>query len=386
MTIYKSRFPDVALSDKTITQRVFEGIDPEASILIDGPTGRAMTGAQFIGGVKSLAGGLTARGYGTGKVVALMAPNIPEYCVAFHASAWAGGTVTTINPTYTAHEVNHQLTDAAADVLVTIAMFADTAREAIKGTGIKEIVIIGDAPEGMVPLAELMGAPMAEQAPVDVAEHVVALPYSSGTTGLPKGVMLTHQNLVVNIDQSLAPADVQPGEMTVAFLPFFHIYGLEVLMNIYLAAGGGLVTMPRFDLEMYLKLVEQYKTPRLWIVPPVALALAKHPLVDQFDLGHVEQVNSAGRPPRRRCRPGDGRPARHQRNARLRHDRAFAGQPHLTPGPVQTRCLGRVDLEHRMPHREPRNARRHGPGQRRRALGARPAGDEGLSQQRQGHV
>ncbi|KAA0920430.1 4-coumarate--CoA ligase family protein [Aquicoccus porphyridii] len=296
MTIYKSRFPDVALSDKTITQRVFEGIDPEATILIDGPTGRAMTGAQFVGGVKSLAGGLTARGYGAGKVVALMAPNIPEYCVVFHASAWAGGTVTTINPTYTAHEVNHQLTDAAADVLVTIAMFADTARAAIKGTGIKEIVIIGDAPEGMVPLAELMGAPMAEQAPVDVAEHVVALPYSSGTTGLPKGVMLTHQNLVVNIDQSLAPADVQPGELTVAFLPFFHIYGLEVLMNIYLAAGGGLVTMPRFDLEMYLKLVEQYKTPRLWIVPPVALALAKHPLVDQFDLGHVEQVNSAAAP------------------------------------------------------------------------------------------
>ena len=128
MNIYKSTFPDVALTDKTITQRVFEGIDPEATILIDGPTGRKLTGAQFIGAVKSLAGGLTARGWGAGKVVALMAPNLPEYCVTFHASAWAGGTVTTINPTYTAHEVNHQLKDAGADVLVTIAMFADTAR------------------------------------------------------------------------------------------------------------------------------------------------------------------------------------------------------------------------------------------------------------------
>ena len=296
MTIYKSQFPDVALSEKTVTQRIFEGIDPEMTILIDGPTGRKLTGAQFMGGVKSLAGGLEQRGWGAGKVVALMAPNIPEYCMVFHASAWAGGTITTINPTYTAHEVNHQLKDAAADVLVTIAMFAETAKEAIKGTNVKEIVIIGDAPEGMIPLSEVMGAPMAEQAPVDVAEHVVALPYSSGTTGLPKGVMLTHRNLVVNIDQSLGPADVTPQEMTVAFLPFFHIYGLQVLQNIYLAAGGGLVTMPRFDLEMFLNLVTEYKTPRLWIVPPVALALAMHPLVQKYDLSFLEQVNSAAAP------------------------------------------------------------------------------------------
>ena len=296
MTIIKSTFPDVALTTKTITQRVFEGIDPDMAILIDGPSGRSLTGAQFIGAVKSLAGGLTARNWGAGKVVALMAPNIPEYCVVFHASAWAGGTVTTINPTYTAHEVNHQLNDAGADVLVTIAMFAETAKAAIEGTRVSEIVIIGDAPEGMVPLSDLMGAPMEEQSPVPVEDHVVALPYSSGTTGLPKGVMLTHRNLVVNTDQSLVPADVAHGELTVAFLPFFHIYGLQVLMNIYLAAGGGLVTMPRFDLEMYLRLVTEHRTPRLWIVPPVALALAKHPLVDSYDLTCVTQVNSAAAP------------------------------------------------------------------------------------------
>ncbi len=296
MTIYKSSFPDVSLTEKTITERVFEGIDPDMAVLIDGPSGRSITGAQFIDGVKSLAGGLTQRGWGAGKVVALMAPNLPEYCVVFHASAWAGGTVTTINPTYTAHEANHQLIDAGADILVTVAMFAETAQEAIKGTDVQEIVIIGDAPEGMVALSEMMGPPLEEQAPVDVAEHVVALPYSSGTTGLPKGVMLTHQNLVVNIDQTLATVDMNPGELTIAFLPFFHIYGLQILQNIYLASNGGLVTMPRFDLEMYLSLVVKYKTPRLWVVPPVALALAMHPMVDHHDLSCVVQVNSAAAP------------------------------------------------------------------------------------------
>ncbi len=296
MTIYKSRFADVPLTDLTVTQRVFAGIDPAMTILVDGPSGRGMTGAQFVSAVQSLAGGLTAQGFGAGQTVALMAPNIPEYCVVFHASAWAGGTVTTINPTYTAHEVNHQLRDAGADLLVTVPMFAETAREGAKGTGVRQIVVIGEAPDGMVALSDMMGEAMTEQAPVDVAEHVVALPYSSGTTGLPKGVMLTHRNLVVNIDQCLEPADLQPGEMTAAFLPFFHIYGLQILQNVYLAAGGGLVTMPRFDLALYLDIIQTYRTPRLWIVPPVALALAQHPAVEGVDFSHVVQVNSAAAP------------------------------------------------------------------------------------------
>ncbi|MCM2561478.1 AMP-binding protein [Lutimaribacter sp. EGI FJ00015] len=296
MTIYKSPFPDVPLTELTVTQRVFAGIDPAMTLLVDGPSGRAMTGAQFVAAVQSLAGGLTARGFGAGRTVALMAPNIPEYCVVFHASAWAGGTVTTINPTYTAHEVAHQLKDAGADLLVTVPMFADTARAAAQGTDVREIVVIGDAPAGFTPLSDLMGAPLTRQAPVDVADHVVALPYSSGTTGLPKGVMLTHRNLVVNIDQCLEPAGLRPGEMTVAFLPFFHIYGLQILQNVYLAAGGGLVTMPRFDLGLYLELLQKHRTPRLWIVPPVALALAKHPMVEGADFSHVVQVNSAAAP------------------------------------------------------------------------------------------
>jgi len=296
MTIYKSTLPDVGLSTKSITERVFEGIDPDMAILIDGPTGRRISGAQFIDGVRSLAGGLTERGWGAGKCLALMAPNIPEYCMVFHAAAWAGGTITTINPTYTAHEVSHQLKDAGADVLVTIEMFADTARAAIDGTGVQQIIIIGEATEGMTPLSDVMGPPINEQVPVDVCEHPVCLPYSSGTTGLPKGVMLTHRNLVVNIDQALGLANLTAGEMTVAFLPFFHIYGLQVLQNLYLAAGSGLVTLPRFDLEMFLNLVTEYQTPRLWVVPPVALALAKHPMVDAYDLGHVTQVLSAAAP------------------------------------------------------------------------------------------
>lgn len=296
MTIYTSPYPDVAIRDISITEYVFEGIDPEATVLIDGPTGRAVTGAQFMGGVKALAGGLTARGYAPGGCVALMAPNIPEFCTVFHAVAWAGGTVTTVNPTYTASELRHQLIDAGAELLVTIAPFLDTAKAAVEGTRVREIILIGPDVGETRGLAAFMGQPLAEQAPVDLDDHVVCLPYSSGTTGLPKGVMLTHRNLSVNMAQSLALAPLVEREHTVAFLPFFHIYGLQVLMNFYLGSGGTLVTVPRFDLEQFLTLCQTHRTPRMWIVPPVALALAKHPVVDRFDLSALVQVNSAAAP------------------------------------------------------------------------------------------
>ena len=228
-------------------------------------------------------------------MVALMAPNLPEYCIVFHGVAWAGGTVTLINPTYTVSELRHQLADSGATLLVTVPEFLDTAQAAAAETGVAEIAVIGSA-AGATPLAALMGPPQSQQTPVDLHEHVVALPYSSGTTGLPKGVMLTHRNLSANVDQTLASAEFEPGETTVAFLPFFHIYGLECLMNIALAAGGALVTMPRFDLEMFLDLSARHRARRMYVVPPVMIALAKHPLVAQFDLSAIEQINSGAAP------------------------------------------------------------------------------------------
>lgn len=290
MTIYKSPLADVAITDQTITERVFAGLldRPDEVVLTDGPTGRSLTAGDFVDQVKRLAGGLTAAGFGAGHTVALMSPNIPEYCVIFHAVAWAGGTITTLNPTYTANEVQHQLLDSKAEILFTIPDFMDTASA---GAGELPVVAIGSAE-----FAAMIGDPLAAQVPIDLDAHTVVLPYSSGTTGLPKGVMLSHRNLVVNVDQVIAAADFQPGEVAAGFLPFFHIYGMTVLMNVHLGGGGAVVTMPRFDLPLFLQICQDHQAQRLWIVPPVALALAKHPLVDEYDLSSVHQVFSGAAP------------------------------------------------------------------------------------------
>jgi 4-coumarate--CoA ligase len=174
-------------------------------------------------------------------------------------------------------------------------MFVDTASAAIEGTGVSEIWTL-DGAEGTNNALELLAADPIEQVPVDPANDVVVLPYSSGTTGLPKGVMLTHRNLVANCLQTEPCIHSTDHEVALAFLPFFHIYGMQVLMNLALSTGATVVTMPRFDLEQSLELTQRHRITRFYAVPPVVLALAKHPLVDQYDLSSLIQIFSGAAP------------------------------------------------------------------------------------------
>ena len=294
---HRSPLPDVEIPDQALTAYVLAGAEDlgDKPALIDGPTGRTLSYSALLGAIRSLAGGLVSYGLAKGDVVALMAPNLPEYAVVFHGVATAGGIVTTINPTYTEHEVHHQLADAGARLLVTVPPFLPVATAAAAGTSVERIYVLGEGGDDAEPLTALFGAPLTEQVPVQ-PDDVVVLPYSSGTTGLAKGVMLTHRNLVANIAQTLQPAEIQPDERLVAVLPFFHIYGMQVLMNTGLRAGATIVTLPRFDLEQFLQAHQDYKITRSFVAPPIVVALAKHPMVDKYDLSPLKQIFSGAAP------------------------------------------------------------------------------------------
>jgi acyl-CoA synthetase (AMP-forming)/AMP-acid ligase II len=297
MAIVRSPFSDVDIPDVALTDQVMAlGADDDVA-LIEGTTGRSWTYAELRGAIAAFAGGLAASGFGPGDVLAILSPNTPEYAVLFHGALRAGGTVTTVNPLYGAEELTYQLQDSGAKRLVTPEMFIETARAAAASAGIDEIIVLGDPIEGTTPLADLMNAtPMHDQVPVDYANHVAVMPYSSGTTGLPKGVMLTHRNLVANLEQSRPMLDMEPREVVMAVLPFFHIYGMHIIMNGTLAVGATAVTTPRFDLEQFLGLIQEHGITRAYLVPPIVLALAKHPIVDQYDLSSLEVITSGAAP------------------------------------------------------------------------------------------
>ena len=295
--IYRSPFPDVEIPEIPLPDYVFEHVDrwPDKAALIDGPSGRTLTYAQLLAAARATAAGLAARGFAKGDVFAIYSPNLPEYAVAFFGVAIAGGTVTTINPLYTPAELNRQLQDAGATLLVTIPQFLDKAREAIAGTAVREVFVFGEA-EAATPFAALPAAGSPPAVAIDAREDVVALPYSSGTTGMPKGVMLTHYNLVANVAQTDAVERLTARETMVGILPFYHIYGMVVLMSGALRVGATVVTMPRFDFEQFLGLVQQHRVTMSYVVPPIVLALAKHPAVDKYDLSSLSDMLSGAAP------------------------------------------------------------------------------------------
>lgn len=276
--------PDVALASFLLERAARYG---DKAAFIDGPTGRVMTYAEWAGAVRRCAASLAQRGLQKGEVLAIYCANCPEYSIVFFGVALLGAIATTINPLYTAEELRKQLDDCGAKILVTQPAFV----ERTVGMPVRETIVIGEASfdallksDGVVPRVK-----------IDAANDVVTLPYSSGTTGLPKGVMLTHRNLLANILQAASVTRIQTDDVTLAFLPFFHIYGMVVVMGLGLYAGATIVTMPRFDLEQCLQLTQRYRITYVYVVPPIFLAL-RSPLVDKYDVSSVRILFSGAAP------------------------------------------------------------------------------------------
>jgi acyl-CoA synthetase (AMP-forming)/AMP-acid ligase II len=296
--MFLSPFPDETIPDVPVFDFLFGDLSEEDAArvaLIDGPSGAETTYGQLKQRIELLAGALAARGIVPGDVVALHSPNTPAFAVAFHGIVRAGAAATTVNALYTVEEMTKQLRASHAKMLITVSPLAPVATAAAEAAGIpSDALIVMDGTPG---LAELLaeGRP-APDVTFDPATQVAAIPYSSGTTGFAKGVQLSHRNLVANVVQGGPVLDLTSEDRVLAFLPFFHIYGMTVLLNLALYRRATLITMPRFDLAQFLQLIQDQRITFVYIAPPVAVALAKHPMVDEFDLSSLRAMMSGAAP------------------------------------------------------------------------------------------
>ena len=268
----------------------------EELALIDAGSGHSLSFAQIADGARALSIGLVRRGLRCGEVFAIWLPNLPEYAIAFLGVSASGGVVTTVNPLYTAAECINQLRETRARFLLTIPMLVDKALEAKRDGAIEEVFVLGNA-SGAIPFDELLTIGGETPTPaIDPTKDLVALPCSSGTTGRAKAVMLTHRNLVAQLCQAEIMSGREDNDLAIAVLPFYHIYGMALILLLGLRCGRPLVSMPRFDLEHFLAAIQQYRITEAALVPPIIVALAKHPVVDKYDLSSLKRIGSGGAP------------------------------------------------------------------------------------------
>ncbi|CAH1783073.1 unnamed protein product [Owenia fusiformis] len=302
--IWKSPYPNIAIPDNVpfvhYLLQEFKQYGDQVAMIDAVNDKHSYTYNELIDAVTKVASALTKQGMKKGDVCVIYSPNIPEYPIIYMAVAAIGGIVSAANPVYTSEELLYQLDHSGATMLVTVPMFADKAREAAKNYGkIKQMIVFGES-EGFQPFSQLMDddrSAYTENIEIDTNNDLLALPYSSGTTGLPKGVMLSHYNIISNIEQLRQPYMMgYDNETFLGVLPFFHIYGQVVVLFTGLICGSKIVTMPKFDPQVYLNSIEKHRATMLHIIPPLVLFLTQSPEVHDIDISTVNDVFCAAAP------------------------------------------------------------------------------------------
>jgi long-chain acyl-CoA synthetase len=311
-------YPDVPLQtflDET-ARRMPEAV---GTIFFD----KALTWRELSALADRFAAGLQAMGVMKGDRVAVILPNCPQYVIAFYGALRAGAIVVPCNPLYTSAELRHQLADAGAVVAVVLSRAYLALRDALPGTAVREVVVTNikdymparlgvlftlfrENKEGhrvhLAPGHRTWRAVLrlgARPAPVDVRPaDLAALLYTGGTTGVPKGAMLSHRALVANALQSRSwyPRTVAGQTRTLAVMPFFHAYGLTVVMNEAIHGGYALVLIPRFDLELILKAIQRHRPELFAGAPRIYVAINNSPLAKRYDLSSIDACISGSAP------------------------------------------------------------------------------------------
>ncbi|XP_071735588.1 4-coumarate--CoA ligase 2-like [Rutidosis leptorrhynchoides] len=307
--IFRSKLPDLPYIPNHIPLHTycFENLSRFAHkpCLVVGPTGTTYTFSQTHLLCRKIAVGLLSLGISKGDVIMLLLQNCAEFALTFMASSMIGAVTTAANPLCTAGEILKQFNSSNSKLIITQAQYVDKIRQHAKKSPL--IITIDEPPPppnndnhchhfSILSQANEHNLPSVEINPNDA----VALPFSSGTTGLPKGVILTHKSLITNVAQQVDGDNpnlyLKQDDVVLCVLPLFHIYSLNSVLLCSLRAGAAVVLMPKFEITSLLEHIQKYRVTVAAVVPPLVLALAKNPMVGSYDLSSIRVVLSGAAP------------------------------------------------------------------------------------------
>ncbi|KAK8618666.1 hypothetical protein V6N13_132650 [Hibiscus sabdariffa] len=301
--VFRSKLPDICIPNHLpLHTYCFQNLSAVASkpCLINGTTGEVYTYEEVELTARRVGSGLNKLGIREHEVIMLLLPNTPEFVLSFLGASFRGAIVTAANPFCTPAEIVKQVKASGAKLVITLAGYVDKVKEFALDNGVM-IVCIDSAPEGCLHFSELKQADERDLPAVEIdPEDVVALPYSSGTTGLPKGVMLTHKGLVTSVAQQVDGENpnlyFHSEDVILCTLPMFHIYALNSIMLCGLRVGAAILIMQKFEIGMLLELIQKHKVTIAPMVPPLVLAIAKSSETDKYDLSSVRMMKSGAAP------------------------------------------------------------------------------------------
>ncbi|KAL2502188.1 4-coumarate--CoA ligase 2 [Forsythia ovata] len=339
--IFRSKLPDIYIPGHLpIHTYCFQNISKHGTrpCLINAANGEVFSHADVKITASKVAAGLNKLGIQRGQVIMLLLHNSPEFVFAFLGASYIGAITTTANPLYTLAEIENQATISKPHLIITHAIYVQKAKGFAQQNGVK-IFCIDPPPEGCFHFSELTQADEESMPLVPLVniqpDDTVALPFSSGTTGFPKGVMLTHKNLVTCVSQQVDGENptlyVHPEDLTICVLPLFHVYSLITVMLCTLRVGAAILIMQKFEINALMENVQKYKVTIAPFVPPILLAIAKNPLAHRFDLSSVRRVVCGAAPMDKRLEDA----------VRGKLPNAKIGQGYgMTEGGVVSMCLG----------------------------------------------
>lgn len=306
--IVRSPLPDIQLPKENLYKMISSNFPKFGSRIgmVDGISGREYSYNELDESSCRLSSNLQRMGFGKGDVMCIVMPNCPEYAILFLGIFSAGGVLSTCNYTYTADELAYQFNDSSAKIVTTNSELLSKVEAAAAKSNVEKIIVL-DTNQPQKSSGTLISyqslvkdlGPLFSPVSTD-PEDVVVLPYSSGTTGLPKGVMLTNYNVCSNLRQLTHPElfnlPEEPSSCLMGVVPFFHIYGIVVILLSSLYGGTSVVSLPKFEPDLFLSTIEKHRVNIAHIVPPTVIFFAKHPLVDKYDLSSLDQLMTGAAP------------------------------------------------------------------------------------------